>query len=308
MLNIYLGNACNFNCSYCLQPKSPGVEKKPDLDRMAAFIRNRSIEEVRFWGGEPLLYFSRIQEIIAGFEQRNIHVSMAMVTNGSLLNKEGAAYLNEKNIFTCLSFHEEMDPSCLPFLAALKYRSINYLITGRSLYLWDAINLKLGFERQFLRPIHVLPIYVNATATCPSGYYLTPRDIDYHIRHLRLLHGVGLGEGVVTTLRGQWDNRASQYIPGDARCMNPGHVSVDVTGRVLPCHYADNINDVPESSEYIPGHGLIPSTQRHVNSQECRACEVLPYCQGGCHLSQTHATDCLLARKLYDFLYREIAH
>ena len=308
MLQIFLGNDCNFSCSYCLQPKDRLQTKTLDIDRIAFFIQDRSIEEIRFWGGEPLLYIDLIKEIISGLEVRNIYTRRTMVTNGSLLNENITNYLKDKSIFTCLSYHADMDTQCLKWLARLKFKSINYLVTKQSLYLWDLINLKNQFDRTFDQDIYVLPIYVKATPSCPSEYYLTEKEIDYHIEHLRLLHKIGITPRLLETLRGQWDQTASQYVPLSGKCMSPWHVSINVSGEVLPCHYAQDANRQEANFGRIPDFDLIPSTQRYINTQECQECEVLPYCQGNCHLSLTHEIDCLFAKKLYNFLYREIAN
>jgi len=305
MLQIFLGNDCNFNCPYCLQPKGKLKTKKLDIERIASFILNNPIKEIRFWGGEPLLYIDLIREIVAGLEHNNIIINKTMVTNGSLLNENITNYLKHKAIFTCLSYHEEMDPNCLKWLSRLEYKSINYLITKQSLYLWDLINLKDKFDATFNQDIYIIPGYVRATSSCPSEYYLTEKEIDYHIEHLRILNKFGFAPRLIETLKGQWDNIAANYTPGNAKCMNASHVSIDISGEILPCHYAQNFGTEGKGFGQIPDFDLIPSTQRHINTEKCRECDILPYCQGNCHLSSTHEIDCLLTQKLYHFLFKE---
>ena len=305
MLQIFLGNNCNFNCSYCLQPKDDLKPAKLDIDRIASYILENPIKEVRFWGGEPLLYIDLIKEIVSGLERYNIVMPKIMVTNGSLLNEDITNYLKDKSIFTCLSYHSDLDPNCLEHLSKLEYKSINYLITKQSLYLWDLINLKAKFDKAFDQNIYVLPIYVRATPSCPSKFYLTEKSISYHIEHLRLLRQIGIAPILLETLKGQWDNIAASYTPGHAKCMAPGHVSIDISGKAMACHYAQNVNDRETDFGKIPHFSLIPSTQRHIKTEECQACEILPYCSGSCHLSLTHEIDCLLIKELYNFLYME---
>ena len=306
MLNIFLGNDCNFNCPYCLQPKGGRQTRKLDMERITAFITGKSITDIRFWGGEPLLYIDLIKEIVAGLEHRGIDVNMAMVTNGSLLNSDMVDFLNQKSIFTCLSYHAEMRLESLGFMAALESRGVNYLVTRQSLYLWDLINLQDRFADTFGQHIAALPIYVKATPACPPPFHLNPKAVGFHMDHLRLLHRTGLAPQILETLKGNWDQVAQRFKPGYARCMNPEHVSVDISGRILPCHYAQDTGDPEMGPGFIPDVDLIPGTQRYIHSKECGECEVLPYCQGGCHLSLTHETDCLLTRQLYTFLYKEI--
>lgn len=68
---LMLGSACNFHCKYCLQ-----CDMKPDsnkhisdklkkyLWKSVAYKTQSTPIRIMFWGGEPLLYFEQIKEIV----------------------------------------------------------------------------------------------------------------------------------------------------------------------------------------------------------------------------------------------------
>lgn len=107
-VNVVLGFDCNFACRYCTQHTSvlPNLTKSVDketinfLQRAADVLpRNRKKSQtlkVDFVGGEPLLYFPIICDIIERVNRENIEWSFS--TNGSLLNNEIVSYINNNNI------------------------------------------------------------------------------------------------------------------------------------------------------------------------------------------------------------------
>ena len=68
-LNIFLGYACNFKCSYCLQDpgKETAVRKKGDVyqfvEKVIPQLSSKRIDLLGYWGGEPLLYWQTIRDL-----------------------------------------------------------------------------------------------------------------------------------------------------------------------------------------------------------------------------------------------------
>ena len=97
---LMLGNECNFNCKYCLQHPlvtNPLTKKiNPDIYE---FIKELSEDSphirINFYGGEPMLYFKTIKEVI---ENTKDFASFSMITNGSLITKEHVKFFNENDI------------------------------------------------------------------------------------------------------------------------------------------------------------------------------------------------------------------
>jgi MoaA/NifB/PqqE/SkfB family radical SAM enzyme len=98
MLIYYLGNKCNFDCTYCdrgyieklggQSANNSTVEGMRDFTEWAAKQKNE-ITQVSFHGGEPLLFIKRMDEMMSWLlpiaENNNWKISIT--TNGSLIEK-----------------------------------------------------------------------------------------------------------------------------------------------------------------------------------------------------------------------------
>lgn len=108
---LMLGNECNLNCKYCLQ--HPLVthpishEINPDIyDFMEQICKENEghILDIRFWGGEPLVFYPTIQEVVDGVKSKKLPIRFALMTNGKLLNKEMVEYFIKNKINVSISW------------------------------------------------------------------------------------------------------------------------------------------------------------------------------------------------------------
>lgn len=111
---IYIipGDACNLSCVYCSQhelhegehPKAEVNPKIYDYIKQIAGNQNNRVSIV-FFGGEPLVYWEQIKEIIDNLIGFNVRFSI--VTNGVLINEEMVKFFNKYNINIQLSWDGE---------------------------------------------------------------------------------------------------------------------------------------------------------------------------------------------------------
>ena len=115
-LCLFMSRNCNLQCSYCFaRPPKEGKDNNGNMSREAAF---RAVDllleqeegrycEIDFFGGEPLLNFPLIREIVAyarsGGLRRGKEFTFTLTTNALLLGDEVAAYINEENMSVILS-------------------------------------------------------------------------------------------------------------------------------------------------------------------------------------------------------------
>ena len=104
---VTLGFACNFNCLYCVQDEGYSrhslCKDVPELsEKLLAYLDTYPYEgtELIFWGGEPLIYFASMKEIIERYGDK---FKYGFVTNGSLLTEEIVSYFESKEITFALS-------------------------------------------------------------------------------------------------------------------------------------------------------------------------------------------------------------
>ena len=95
---LELTRACNLKCIHCLN--NSGIKQKDELTKedLLKLIKNFSshgVQEIRFTGGEPLL-FNGIYDLIKFATEEGICTSLG--TNGTLITKEVAKKLKESGL------------------------------------------------------------------------------------------------------------------------------------------------------------------------------------------------------------------
>lgn len=119
VLRFYLTERCNLNCRYCFEDKDKKLHgKNLDLETAIKGIdsfldyykkMDSKPEEVRiyFFGGEPLLNWKIVPEIVKEVEKKVIPLfkkaRMGITTNTVLLNEEISKFLFDKDFYVYLS-------------------------------------------------------------------------------------------------------------------------------------------------------------------------------------------------------------
>lgn len=91
-LRISLGQKCNYNCKYCLQDSLSEKTTYKNIDKtVLSKLDLSNLERIELWGGEPLIYWHYIKDIISAVDKPTIE--WMIVTNGSLLEEHHVDYL-----------------------------------------------------------------------------------------------------------------------------------------------------------------------------------------------------------------------
>lgn len=146
-MTLQLTQQCNFRCSYCIYaPKDIEYQRQHTSKHMTLelalkavdFFAQRSIDRekvcIGFYGGEPLLEFKLIKEIVKYAEEifEGKELLFTITTNGSLFTKEIAEFLGNHNFSILVS---------LDGTAEIHNRSRKFASTGKGTY--DVIEEKL---------------------------------------------------------------------------------------------------------------------------------------------------------------------
>lgn len=129
-LCLHIAHDCNLACKYCFAEEgeyhgrralmSFEVGKKA-LDFLIANSGNRRNLEVDFFGGEPLMNWQVVKDLVAyGREQEKIHnkhFRFTVTTNGVLLNDEIQEFVNKEidNVVLSLDGRKEINDQMRPF-------------------------------------------------------------------------------------------------------------------------------------------------------------------------------------------------
>jgi uncharacterized protein len=108
---LCLTHQCNLRCKYCYIDKRPGRMSMEVARKIVASIFQSSSDDegvdIGFFGGEPLLEFGLLKEIVELIERQpgfdSERVTLSIVTNGTIFSEKIGAYLAEHGILLCLS-------------------------------------------------------------------------------------------------------------------------------------------------------------------------------------------------------------
>ncbi len=113
-LCLFITHSCNLGCRYCFTQRDPGDR----ASHMTWKVGKKAVDflleqeggrhrEIDFFGGEPLLNFPLIREIVSyardNERQRGLEFEFTLTTNATLLDEEKFDFLNEENINVILS-------------------------------------------------------------------------------------------------------------------------------------------------------------------------------------------------------------
>ena len=122
-LYLLLGPACNMHCRHCFQEatKDKGKDFSLKMDNKVWSLLNHFVEysmehpyrlgrrfrEIIFWGGEPLLHWNLIKDVVCRVYdkyKRLDNVVFEIVSNGVLLTDEMVDFFNKYNVYFVFSY------------------------------------------------------------------------------------------------------------------------------------------------------------------------------------------------------------
>ncbi|MCD8364640.1 MAG: thioether cross-link-forming SCIFF peptide maturase [Clostridiales bacterium] len=324
-LCLHIAHDCNLACRYCFAGEgeyhgrrelmSPEVGKRA-LDFLIENSGHRRNLEVDFFGGEPLMNWNVVKELVAyGREQEKLHdknFRFTLTTNGVLLNDEIMEFANREmsNVVLSIDGRKEVNDHMRPFRK------------GQGSY--DLIVPKF---QKFAESRHQDKYYVRGTYT---HYNLDFSEDVLHLADLGFQQisvepvvaedssSYALREEDLPQLFAEYDKLAAEMVRRNAegRGFNFFHFMIDLEGG--PC-VAKRLSGCGSGTEYLavtPWGDLYPCHQFVGNEdflmgnvwegvtrtdirdefkccnvyakEKCRNCFARFYCSGGCAANSYH--------------------
>jgi uncharacterized protein len=319
-LILHLTDACNLNCRYCYHSqwnvKSGGKKVMAiDVARRAVdflFEHAGDLEEVVivFFGGEPLLNFKVIPEVVDYAHQKAAEkgkkVNFAITTNGTLLSEDIIDFFDAKNIGITISIdgfenlHDRYrrfpdgSPSygvLLPKIKRLLNQAVNKPAVarvtlvenpGKVPQILDHL-LGLGFAEVGFAPV----------TTGHSDYQLNNHDMDLLLREFQSLSRNFLdaaGErkfygfsNIIDMLVSLHQGEVMNYPCG----AGLGLFSIDPEGRLYLCQRFTGENEFCMGDIFNGFNhkklGAFRAQAEISNKTDCKQCWVRTLCTGGCY-------------------------
>lgn len=108
LLEIVLGNRCNFHCKYCSQTLFRGqcYDSKPsDVAPFIQMLKESGLKcrRIQLWGGEPLVYWKTIELLVPELRKMFPEAHISAPSNGSLLTREKVDFYKKYNMYLYIS-------------------------------------------------------------------------------------------------------------------------------------------------------------------------------------------------------------
>jgi uncharacterized protein len=323
---LHVAHDCNLKCEYCFasQGNFKGERSMMDLETgkkallyLAQNSGNRRNLEVDFFGGEPLMNFGTVKDLVdygRSIEQEyNKHFRFTITTNGVLLDDDKIQYINENmdNVVLSLDGRKTVNDAMrltvggegsydviLPKIKKMvqargeKDYYVRGTFTSKNLdFGKDAINFhREGFKKISIEPVvapeemdyairedHLGRILQEYEDFSKEYIRLTQEDKDFMFFHFM----IDLDQGPCVVKRAVGCGAGSEYL------------AVTPEGELYPCH------QFVGEKEFLLGT-LETGIQNHelrdkfklanvYNKEECRNCWARFYCSGGCHANAHYA-------------------
>ena len=326
-LCLHVAHTCNLNCSYCFasQGKYQGDRAlmsfevgKQAFDFLIANSGTRRNLEVDFFGGEPLMNWDVVKQLVAYArsieKQHNKNFRFTLTTNGILLDDEVIDFLNREMSNVVLSLDGRKDVNdhfrrdyagngsyekIVPkFLRLVEKRGgKDYYVRGtfthnNTDFTNDIFHMAdLGFKELSMEPV-----------VCPPDdpYALTQEDLpiileQYEILAKEMIKRKKEGNGF-TFYHYMLDLKNGPCIYKRITGCGSGteYMAVTPWGELFPCHQfvgdpkysLGNIYDGVTNTEIQDGFRSCNAYAR----EECKNCWARMYCSGGCAANSYHAT------------------
>lgn len=330
-LCLNVAHDCNLRCRYCFAGQGhPGGARRTAL--MSVEVGRAALDlliresgdfdrlEVDFFGGEPLMNFATVQDLVGyGRQQAQRHgksIHFTLTTNAVLLDDEKLSFLNQAQVSLIMSLdgrpkiHDRMRPRpggqggsyhlVSPKIQAVarSRNHVDYWVRGTYTrynldFCADAMHLvdDLGLKNISLEPV-VAEVGGDAEAA-PPDYALRPTDLpELAQQYQRLAFLVAEREQQGRPFSFYHFNLDLEHGPCLAKRITGcgagyDYLAVTPEGEIYPCHQlvgqeGFKLGDVTRG---ILRSELVDEFRRaHVgNKPSCRDCWARFWCGGGCH-------------------------
>lgn len=335
---IMLGNSCNMNCKYCLQHPlvhTPLTGKvNPAIYGFIKSVQQENEFPVRlqFYGGEPLLYFPNIKEIIEHTQADGVKYSI--ITNGRAMTDEMVEFFNSHNMPVTISWDgphvletrgfDSFDPR-RPLrrrLLRLKNLGLSAVVSAKA-YPKEVLEAFQKISDDYYR-LHQYQVGVNLDEIFDTGLpdksllNLDYKRVEQEMSDMTALYISNLVQGKPPRsdyTKMAYIGRLHQslkwfYVNGDGQynrvtcCCGNGYsvLNLDLAGNLYTCHNVSTPVGSIKDSYFSYLRKIIDGDPTIRHKPVCKNCLAVAFCQGGCKLVSDEAreqTYCKLKRAMF---------
>lgn len=320
-LCINVAHDCNLKCTYCFASQGDfNGEKclisyetgKKALDFLVKNSGNRINLEVDFFGGEPLMNFDVVKQLVSygrSIEKaNNKKFRFTITTNGLLLDDDKIDYINENmdNVVLSLDGRKEVNDAMRRTindkgsydLIVKNFKKLVDKRNGKNYYVrgtFTSQNLDFSEDVKHIRGLGFDSISVEPVVASPSEFYALKEE---HVEDLKTEYEK-LARYYIEANRTEdnkflffhfmidLDNGPCVYKRSVGCGAGTEYLAVTPEGHLYPCHQfvGDTRFIIGNVDEGIINNDVVNMfTGVNVSTKEkCKACWAKYYCSGGCH-------------------------
>ncbi len=329
-LCLNVAHDCNMKCLYCFA--SQGVYEgcrelmslevgKAAFDFLVEQSKGRRNLEVDFFGGEPLLNFDVVKELVKyGRElekKHNKNFRFTITTNGLLIDDEKIKFINENmhNVVMSLDGRKQVNDFMRPFyngegtyekiipkfkkliddrLATSKYDQ--YFLRGT----FTGVNPDFFTDIRHMADLGFVNLSVEPVVTEPTRpYALKKEQLPVIFEQYEKLAEDMLQDKSYNFFHFNVDFNSGPCLVKRLTGCGAGvdYIAVVPSGEIYPCHQFVGNDDFVMGDVF---HGIKDEAKDLVKTfskasaldkKECRACWAKYYCSGGCHANAYNMND-----------------
>lgn len=306
-LKIQLGLGCNLSCSYCLQKDHVETAAKTNNSDVDLFLRNidkwliGTPDRIELWGGEPFLYWKKIQQLIPALREKWPNIRILIISNGTLINDEILDKIDEWNLEFAISHDGPgyqgvrgddplSDPEKFKMYEKIVDRlddkmSFNAVLTPSS---YDVAKVIDWFYKKFGKPVNVgfegvVHDYGGENASFTKAQLLEfTTNLSMQIVNGSALRSHSIRSKVESFINSVHKARPSSVLGQKCGMDREDKIAVDLFGNVMTCQ------NTGANSKHKIGHvmkfdKIALNTAWHWSHRaECSSCPILQLCAGGC--------------------------
>ena len=324
---LHVAHTCNLNCEYCFagQGRYHGKDAimsfevgKKALDFLVENSGSRHNLEVDFFGGEPLVNFNVVKELVKYArsieKERNKHFRFTLTTNGVLLNDDVIDFLNKEMDNVVLSLDGRKEVNDLKRKRVDGKGSYDIIVPHFQNFVKKRGNKEYYMRGTFTRNnldftndiFHMLDLGFTELSMEPV---VSKPDTDYALR-----------EEDLDKIYEQYEILAKEMIKRrrEGKPFTFYHYMIDLTGgpciykRITGCGSGTEYLAVSPNGDFYPCHQFVGEKEflmGNVNEgitntklrdefklcnvysrKECENCWAKLYCSGGCSANSYHTT------------------
>ncbi len=330
---LNLAQGCNLSCSYCFAGEGDyGSKKIMTLDVATRALRvlaeGKTHFHIAFFGGEPLLNFKTLKEIVEWTKSEPQKYSFSITTNGTLLTEEKLRFLKDHKFSMNLSYDGRGLGEHQRFAKEKNQFSPTDLILKKVISFADGLNALKDFRLRgtvtkenlnYLKHAVLdtltstnFKVFLSHHGTEDRAREFNEDAADTYAGIMRDVHDLLLQEKDFQRLFRieRLVENMRKFLRGKTGGMTCGaglsYVSVSASGEFFLCHRftedaSEKVGDMElglnlEKLEQIRAYRQDPSPS-------CHACWMKEWCRGGCfHEHKAKNGDTLLINPVFCYL------